>query len=373
MTTSATASAEGATRPGQPAEGEVTVVVVNYEGERYLERCLEALAQQGAVVKEVLVVDNASPDGSGRLALGRDGVRLVEAGGNLGPAAARNLGLSLVETAYVLFLDNDVYLPAGAVAQLWSALALEPEACLAQPRSVFASEPDRVHYDGGQLHHLGLFSLRNWYGEVHAARAADDGPIAAVDGAISLCLMGRTARLKQLGGFDPAYFILFEDLDLSYRVRMGGERILSLSDLAVLHDEGTRGVSFREGSRYPSQRVFLHARNRWRFLLKNLELRTLLLTLPSQLAYELAYLTLALQHRALGSWLRGKLAAVGDLAAILRARREVQGGRVQGDRLLLVGGPLTLTPDAGAARLGARLLDAWCRAWFGGAHAFLRR
>lgn len=342
----------------------VTAVVVNHQGAAYLPRCLDALEGQEGLA-EILVIDNASTDGSAAAAAARGGlVRLVEAGGNLGPAAARNLGLAQVRTPWVLFVDNDVYLPEGAVASLLAAAQDEPRVALVQPRSVFAGEPTRVHYDGGSLHHLGLFSLRNWYGSLDCARAADPAPRVAVDGAISLCLLGRVDALRALGGFDPRYFILFEDLDLSYRVRAAGWRILSLPGVLVEHDAGTAGVSFREGARYPARRVFLHARNRWRFLLKNLGLRSLLLTLPSQALYEVAYLFLALRHRALGSWLRGKGAALASLGEVWRARAAVQATRVVGDRELLVGGPLTLTPDAGAREPAARFLDGWSRLCF---------
>ena len=344
--------------------GGVTAVVVNHQGAAYLPRCLDALEGQEGLA-EILVVDNASTDGSAELAAARGGpVRVVDAGGNLGPAAARNLGLGLVRTPWVLFVDNDVYLPPGAVASLLAAAQDEPRVALVQPRSVFADQPARVHYDGGSLHHLGLFSLRNWYGPLERARAADPGPRVAVDGAISLCLLGRVEVLRSLGGFDPGYFILFEDLDLSYRVRAAGWGILSLPGVLVEHDAGTAGVSFREGTRYPARRVFLHARNRWRFLLKNLGLRSLVLTLPSQALYEAAYLFLALRHRALGSWLRGKGAALASLGEVCRARAKVQSTRVVGDRDLLVGGPLTLTPDAGARERAALLLDAWSRLCF---------
>lgn len=356
----------------QRASGDVTVVLVNHQGGAYLPRCVEAVLRQDAI-REVIVVDNASSDGSPEWAEARGGkVRVLHAGGNLGPAAARNLGLEEVTTPWVLFLDNDVYLPDDAVARLLEAGEQAPEAALVQPRSVFAGDASRVHYDGGQLHHLGLFSLRNWYCSLDEAQRADAGPLTWLDGAISLCLLARTDALRSMGGFDARYFILFEDLDLSFRVRAAGWRILSVPGVVVRHDEGTAGVSFREGSRYPARRVFLHARNRWWFLAKNLRLRTLLLTAPSQLAYEVAYFSLALRHRALSSWVQGKLAALAGLPSLLGDRLRVQRGRVLEDRELLVGGPLTLTPDAGAAALGARLLDRVARSWFRAVRPLLR-
>ena len=140
----------------QRTKGEVTVVLVNHQGGAYLPRCVEAVLRQQAI-REVIVVDNASSDGSPEWAEAQGGkVRVLRAGDNLGPAAARNLGLEEVTTPWVLFLDNDVYLPDDAVARLLEAGEQAPEAALVQPRSVFAGDASRVHYDGGQLHHLGL-------------------------------------------------------------------------------------------------------------------------------------------------------------------------------------------------------------------------
>ncbi len=77
-----------------PTQVSVSVVVVNYQGASYLKRCLDRVVSQDLVPDEVLVVDNASSDGSDQIAARYGGpVRLIEAGGNLGPAGARNLGL----------------------------------------------------------------------------------------------------------------------------------------------------------------------------------------------------------------------------------------------------------------------------------------
>lgn len=336
----------------------VSVVVVNYQGQRYLGRCLDALDAQSLAPDEVLVVDNASTDGSEGIARERGGrVRLIEAGGNLGPAGARNLGLEAARNNWVLCLDNDCYLEPDTLDQLVAAAGTDPDVALVQPRSLFADDPSRVHYDGGALHHGGLFSLRNWYQPLASARAADHGSLQPLDGAVSLCLLVDRNRVCALGAFDPVYFILFEDLDLSYRVRSAGLKILSVPDAEVLHDEGTPGVSFRSGARYPSRRFFLHARNRPLYLLKNYSLRALILTLPSQLIYETAYLALALRHGGVIAWFQGKFAALRLVPQTLAKRGAVQAGRVVRDKHLLVGGPLTLTPDAGGGQLAARWLS----------------
>ena len=340
-----------------PLPRAISVVVVNYQGANYLKRCLDALAVQSLAPDEILVVDNASSDGSERIAADFGApVRLIQAGENLGPAEARNLGIKAARHAWVLALDNDCYVEPDTLEQLVEAAISDPAVALVQPRSLFASDPQSVHYDGGALHHVGLFSLRNWYAPLGKALASDHGPLQPLDGAIALCLLVDRERILALGGFDPTYFILFEDLDISYRVRSAGLKILSVPAATVLHDEGTPGVSFRSGTRYPAQRFFLHARNRPLYLLKNYSLRALILTLPSQVIYEVAYFALALRHRGLVSWAQGKLAALRLIPKTLGKRAKVQALRTVGDRQLLVGGPLTLTPDAGGGRWAARSL-----------------
>ncbi|MCB9914267.1 MAG: glycosyltransferase family 2 protein [Planctomycetes bacterium] len=341
----------------------VTVVVTNYNGERHLPHCLGALRALRGDVAEVVLVDNASTDGSLEL-VRRDfpEVRVVEAGGNDGPCVARNLGMREARTEWVLALDNDAVLPPEALEELLTA-AEASGAVIAQPRSVLADEPTRVHYDGGAFHYAGLVALRNFYRPLAEAEGAG---VVEVDCAISLCLLVRRTKLLELGGYDPRYFILFEDFDLSYRLRARGERIVSVEHVVVQHRAGTPGVSFREGRDYPSTRVFLHSRNRWVLLAKCWSWRALLLGAPGLALYELVGLAFALAKGGLGAWLRGKLAALRLLPGVLRDRRVVQASRVVRDRDLLVPGPITVTPDAvrGAARGVLRVVDGALALWW---------
>ena len=336
---------------------DVTAVVVNWNGEGYLTPCLEAL--RALDLAEVILVDNASTDGSLALVEERfPEVRVVAVGENAGPARARNVGMEAARTPWVLALDNDVVVPPDLLGPLVAAATSRPGVAAVQPRSVFAAEPTRVHYDGGALHYAGLFSLRNWY---RPLAEADGSGVAEVGGFVSLCALVDRRALLELGGYDERYFILFEDLDLSHRLRLAGLTILCAEDVVVLHDAGTPGISFREGRDYPASRVFYHSRNRWLYLFKCARWWTLLLALPGLCVYELAWFAFAVRQGGLVSWTRGKLAFLADLPRSWRLRRAVQRSRVRGDRGLLVGGPLTLTPalDSRPARLLDRALRAW--------------
>jgi GT2 family glycosyltransferase len=222
-----------------------------------------------------------------------------------------------------------------------------------QPRSVFADEPERVHYDGGSFHFAGLIALRNFY--VPRSEAVGEGTVAT-DCAVSVGLLVDREVVLELGGYLEEYFILFEDLDLSYRLRSAGWKILSVEDAIIHHRGGTAGISFREGTHYPRSRVFFHSRNRWLFLARCYRLRTLLVAAPGLLAYELAWFGFALLGGNLVGWVKGKWAFLRLLPRVLRERRSIVARRKLTDRELLVPGPLTTTPDVARKKLQRALL-----------------
>ena len=128
--------------PNRPAcAGPISVVVVNFNGAAHLSFCLEAIFAQSLAPDEVLLVDNASSDGSETAALERyPKLRLVRMARNDGPCPARNAGLAAARCAWVLLLDNDAVLMPDALELLARAGANHPQALLLQPRSVFALE-----------------------------------------------------------------------------------------------------------------------------------------------------------------------------------------------------------------------------------------
>ena len=353
--------------------GPVSVVVCNFDGERYLDGCLASVYALRGDVSEVIVVDNASRDGSlALLAERHPRVRVVRMDRNDGPCPARNAGMREAANRWVLALDNDAVLAPDVLEKLARAARSRPGVALVQPRSVFASEPSRVHYDGGSFHYAGLIALRNFYRPL--AEAEGEGTVS-VDCAVSVALLVDRDAVLELGGYDEAYFILFEDLDLSYRLRARGLEILSVEDAVVLHKGGTAGISFREGPSYPANRVFLHSRNRWIFLAKNYRASTLLAALPGLLLYEAVWLGFALASGGLGAWARGKQRFLRELPRTLARRRELQSRRTVGDRRLLAGGPLTVTPalrEKPLARAVLAALDRCLRGWWSVARLAVR-
>jgi len=353
-----------------PLPPDVTATICNWNGRAYLGDCVRALQGQTVRPGRIVVYDNASTDGSPEwLRANFPEVEVVAMGGNLGPGAPRNRGLEEAESEWVLQVDADAILAPDCLERLL-ADAVASGAAVAMPRALFDGDRSRIHYDGGAFHYVGVMTLRNFF----APRPAASEPAQDVDAVISMALLMRRAEVVAAGGYDVGYFILFEDHDLSYRLRARGRRLRLVPDALVFHREGTAGVSYREGPAYPERRAYLHSRNRWRLLLRNHSTSALLLGLPGILAYELVWLLFALRQGLLGAWWKGKRELLRELPALLRQRKELARARVVGDATLLRAQPLTHAPmvrRGRAARLGEALLDGWLRGWFAVMRPFL--
>jgi len=340
-----------------------TLCMINYNGESYLERSLEALTRQTLPVAEVVLVDNASTDGSRHLVeSGFPQVRIVAMSENLGAAAARNVALEEAGTDLVLLIDNDVILNPGALEKMVDALRGNPNAVTAMPAILYGGDETTIQYDGAEAHFLGHQSLDH-EGVPYGSAPLEDRTLGSL---VSACIIVDRSRLPGghgdgLAPFDEDFFIYFEDHDFGYRMRAAGRDVLSVPSAFCYHGQGTPELSIRAIGSYSRRRVFFLIRNRWLFLVKNYSVRTLVILAPMLLAYELVQLGGVVKK----GWLREWVRALGWVArrpgSLYRKRRETQRIRRVGDGVLLRNGPIPLRQEATATPLERglrRLLDS---------------
>ena len=335
----------------------ISVIVVNWNGRNYLPDCLGAVLAQDPPPAEVIVVDNHSDDGSRELVAEQfPQVRVIDTGDNKGPCRARNVGVEAASHELCLLIDNDVVLHPGALEAMQHSLEADPDCAMVQARSLCGDDESRVHYDGAELHYLGTLVLHNWFRPL-AESPWPTGPIGA---AVALCFLTRKSVYQEVGGFDERLFILYEDNEFSYKLRMRGYSI-RLAEAFCTHKAGTLGLSRRKADDdYSGRRIYLHSRNRWYVLLSCMRWRTLILTIPAQLVYGAVYAAFGHQLGHPRDWWRGKWALLKLLPKAIASRRIVQRGRTVPDRELLVAAPMTLNPglaDKGALARVRRGLD----------------
>jgi GT2 family glycosyltransferase len=260
----------------------------------------------------------------------------------------------------VFLLDSDAEPAPGCLEELWRRAEEDPDAAVVSPRVLHADEPERVQYDAGAAHFLGVMCFQNRDRRLEEAAEPD----RSVTAAASTALLLRRDRALECGLFDEGMVFCREDLDFCLRIASAGHRIVHAPQAVVLHGRGPA----RSSGDLRERRTFYQARNRWWVLLKALQWQTLLATLPLQLAYE----SLALAGSAMRGEARQHLAGLADVACclpgLLAARRAFQRRRRVPDRALFSAAALDWrqdTMDMFGARLAKPLFDRFCRAWWG--------
>jgi GT2 family glycosyltransferase len=293
----------------------VSVIVLNYNGRQWLTGCLDALAaQSGAPPFETILVDNASHDGSAAFVRSRyPGVRLVESPVNLGFAGGNNLGARHSTGELLVFLNNDTVASPDWLSRLSGALEARPSFGLATSRLVRMDDASVIDSAGdGYLHAGGAFKRG------HGRPAADFEVSGEVFGACGAAFAIRRELFERLGGFDETFFMVYEDVDLSYRARLLGFRCWYAADAVVRH-----AGSATLGRASPAA-VFFGQRNlEWTWL-KNTPASMLWRTAPAHMLYAAAGLFHYARSGCFGAAARGKFAALRGLPSILRSRRAVQ-------------------------------------------------
>jgi GT2 family glycosyltransferase len=293
----------------------ISVIVLNYNGRQWLGPCLEALlAQRDAPDYEVLVVDNGSSDGSlAYVAESFVAVRTIDNGRNLGFAAGNNAGARAARGAVLAFLNNDTVPALDWLARLYSALI---DRTLVTSRLVSLSEPIVIDSAGD-----GYLRAGGAYKHGHGAPPEAFLKSREVFGVCGAAFMIHRSAFEALNGFDEDFFMVYEDVDLSYRARLAGYKCWYEADAVVRHaGSGTLGT-------LSAMAVYYGQRNLEWVWLKNTPRGLLVRTLASHLLYSIAGIAYYVVRGRGVAALKGKIAALAGLPGLLSKRRSVQEAR----------------------------------------------
>ncbi len=316
----------------------VAILVINYNGEKWLEVCFRSLAQTSYPNAEFYLVDNASSDGSVELVQKRfPNVKVIRHDKNYGFAEGYNRAVEMINADYVLLLNNDTQIVNPHwVSEMVNTIEKDNNITAIACKMLSMENPTLIDCIGG-----GCYWWTRGFpiGSGEEDHGQYDNPVIE-----PFCFCGGAALIRrkafrEVGGFDSTMFPIYEDFDLSWRLRLRGYRIVYVPGAIVLHY-----LSGTFGSRNLSK-VYGGPKHFLRSMLKNYSTKSLLKALPNYFMYTivirvLGYLLWFRTPRMAWATLKALLWNMANLPDTLRQRRKNQSTRVISDeKIIEVMGP----------------------------------
>jgi N-acetylglucosaminyl-diphospho-decaprenol L-rhamnosyltransferase len=231
--------------PSPPAEEPLRVVAVTFSPGATLDGFVRSLAAATTHPVEVVLADNGSTDGAPeRVAAAHPHVRLLRTGGNIGYGAAVNAALADRAGGWALVANPDVRFEPGSVDELLAVAARWPRAATVGPAirtpegELYPSARDLPRLSTGVGHALlgWVWAANPWTARYRREREAPrERPAGWLSGS---CFLVDVAAFRSVGGFDPGYFMYFEDVDLAERLGRAGYLHVYAPSAAVVHEGG---------------------------------------------------------------------------------------------------------------------------------------
>ena len=214
-----------------------TVVIVAWNGADLIGPCLDAVSEQ--VLADgfaTWVIDNASTDSTAAVVRAHQvGARLIAAGSNLGFAGAAEMAVREATTPFVVVLNQDARPEPGWLAALLAPLTA-PDA-----HRIAAVTSKVIFTADGRINNTGVIVGRDGYGRDRGFGQPDDGRFASAEDVFAFSGTAAALRVvaaRDVGSFDPSFFLYYEDTDLSWRLQLGGWRVRYAPDAVVRHVHG---------------------------------------------------------------------------------------------------------------------------------------
>jgi GT2 family glycosyltransferase len=328
---------------------DVEVAVVSHNGRSTLPQLLASVRASGAPPDRIFVYDVGSTDDTVPwLAREWPAVTVRSLEGNVGPDPGRNWALRASTRPYLLLLDADAFPEPEAPRHLRDALDPAARVGTVSPVVVHAHDMSVIQYAGGSLHYI-CEAINPWLDRPVVERGPELRDIGAAPG-VALLIDVKVAHA--IGLWDDRYFIGKEDGDFCHRLRMAGYRLVEEPRAIVAHRSRPRTAWLFD----------CQIRNRWHFLLKNYEARTLVVLSPALALHEIIQFSMLTAKGHVGSWWTAVKGLWSWMPTLPAERHVFQTMRTVRDRDLLVDAPLVVRADlvgGSVGRAAKRLYDGW--------------
>ena len=240
--------------PGPPAkQSTISVVIVVWNAKKYVLQCLESLRKHcGEVCDEVIVVDNASTDGSPELVAERfPEFKLIRNAENLGFAKANNIGIAQSSGSYVCLVNSDVEFVEDCISPLIEYLSANPGVGMVGPKMFAAAGevarstmrfPTMWNYFSRALGLDIAFKGSRWFGGLLMSDF-DHRTTTPVEVLNGWFVVVRRSAIDRVGLLDPQFFMYGEDVDWCYRFRKAGEAVVFFAEAGAIHYGGASSAN----------------------------------------------------------------------------------------------------------------------------------
>lgn len=290
----------------------LSVVVVNYNGQKYLNTCLSSLADQSAVDFEVIVVDNGSTDGSeNTVRTCLPGARLIRLQTNRGYSGALNEGIVLAKGDYILALNNDTILDRHFIENIRSEMQADATIGMCASKMLL---PD------GRINSTGICISRSGAAWDRGMFQPDNGQFDCPDEVFGPCggaALYRRKMLDEIGYFDEDFFLYMEDVDVAFRGRLAGWRCVYVPGAVVIHHHSGTAVYGSDLAVYYGNRNII-----W-YSCKDLPALLLIMFLPFIVGRNIGVIAYYAARGQGTTALRAKIDGCRGLGKIIKKRREI--------------------------------------------------
>lgn len=248
-----------------------TVVIPNYNGIIFLKDCLESVMDQSEDAYDVIVVDNASTDGSVEfIRKNFPEIRLLEMDTNTGFSKAVNIGIDESKTEFVILLNNDTVIERDFILELANTIEKNENIFSVSAKMINMNQNEKLDGAGD------LYSALGWGFARGKGKPVDsNNKERMVFAACAGAAIYRSSIFKEIGCFDEEHFAYLEDLDLGYRAQIYGYKNSYQPNARVFH-----AGSAVSGSRHNAFKVLLSAQNNVYLLHKNMPILQGIVNLP---------------------------------------------------------------------------------------------
>jgi GT2 family glycosyltransferase len=245
------------------------IVILNWNGEKYLEQFLPILIQYtSAIDNEIIVADNASTDASLELMKSKfPNIRTIVLDKNYGFADGYNKALEQVDADYFVLLNSDVEVTSGWLSPMIEFMNGHDNVAACQPKILSFNNRTFFEHAGACGGFIDRFGFPFCRGRVFGVVEQDKGQyndIADIFWATGACLVVRSSVFHKVGGLDASFFAHMEEIDLCWRLKSRGYRVVCIPQSTIYHIGG--GTLNMDHPR----KTYLNFRNNLLMLYKNL-------------------------------------------------------------------------------------------------------